>query len=107
MQHTDKMYQESGLGGGHFFALCTAGSLELPETSLPWTHWRGGVTAPPRQAAALGNDIRSLHIVPSEKYHFHPTNLAYHSKFLLQRPSVRGVDLKTKSTYLHFNKSRN
>ena len=66
MQHTDKMYQESGccfffLGGGHFLALCTAGSLELPETSPlgphhgsaldPRTHWGGGLTAAPQTSS--------------------------------------------------------
>ena len=68
------MSQES-VFWGHFFALCTAGLLELPE-ALPWTH--GGLTATLRSPAAPANDLRSWHIVPSAGYHFHP---CLHDKF--------------------------
>ena len=77
MQHTDKKYQESGFWG-HFLVLCTAGSLELPGVSPPGPPPRlcpgptGWLIVPPRQPATPGNEIRSLHIVLSAGYHFHP-----------------------------------
>ena len=71
-----KMYQESGFWG-HFLVLCTAGSQELPGASPPRP--TGGLIAPPpRQPATPGNEIRSLHIVLSAGYHFHPCP---HDKF--------------------------
>ena len=105
MQHTDKMYQESGcffLGGGIFWYCVLQDRWSFrrlrpldPTTALPWTHGPtggGGLQQPPRQAAAPGNDIRSLHIVPSAGYHFIyalTTNSAHHSKFLKKRPESR------------------
>ena len=87
MQHTDEMYQESGFWGA-FFCTVYCRIAGASGNFAPWTRQRlclgstgeggGGLAAPPRQATALGNDIRSLHIVPLARYHFHPCP---HDKF--------------------------
>ena len=81
VQHTDKNVPRKWLYGDIFLVLCSAGSLELrlldPTKVLPWTHW-GAYSVPPRQPATPGNKIRSLHIVLSAGYHFHPCP---HDKF--------------------------
>ena len=72
-----KMYQESGFWG-HFLVLCTAGSLELPGASPPGPTGELIAPPPPRQTATPGNEIRSLHVVLSAGYQFHP---GPHDKF--------------------------
>ena len=63
-----KMYQESGFLG-HFLDILYCRIAGASGGYAPWTHW--GLKAPPRPLVAQGNDLWSLHILPSAGYHFH------------------------------------
>ena len=76
MQHTDKNVPRKWFFGGIFLVLCTAGLLKLLGALPPGL--TGGLIAPPRQPATPGNERRSLHIMLSAGYHFHPCP---HDKF--------------------------
>ena len=84
MQHTYKNVPRKWFLGAFFLVLCIAGSLELSGTLPPGPlpglcpGPTGGLIAPPRQPATPGNEIRSLNIVLSAGYHFHPCP---HDKF--------------------------
>ena len=73
MQHTDKNAQGKWLLG-HFFRTVYCRITGASPGSLPGLC--PGPTKrlimPPRQPATPGNEIQSLHIVLSTRYHFHP-----------------------------------
>ena len=84
MQHTDKNVPRKCVFLGAFFSTvyCRIAGASggfaswTPTKALPWTHW--GTYTAPRLPATPGNEIRSLHIVLSAGYHFHPCP---HDKF--------------------------
>ena len=95
-----KMYQESGFWG-HFFVLCTAGSLELPAANQGSAlDPLGGLWRPPDnqllQAMIYGHCI-SCFLQDTTFIHALTTNLAHHSKFLKKRPVpwLSGVSIAT------------
>ena len=91
MQHTDKNVPRKWLLGGIFWYCVLQDCwsfqglrpLDPPPGLCPGP--TGELIAPPRQPNTQGNEIRSLHIVPSAGYHFHPCphdKFGLHSEFL-------------------------
>ena len=76
MQHTDKNVPRKWLLGA-FFGTVYCRIAGASGGFAPWTNW-GAYSTPSRQTATPGNEIRSLHVVLSAGYQFHP---GPHDKF--------------------------